>query len=207
MLKAIEIEFRTKRYIINQWVTLINRYTSEIVDHIIESGIHNCGKQFARSQFYEDMMYLLTTIYEAHQGGHNFMRSTVMYHCFDLMNDKIFSQSQLSEINHMGYLLETITNWEDIVRKSTRCRFVYWIRSLFPFIFEMVMADSKRPNQLNYFLMALNDPLQMLWNVKHLEQPNIAVDNYKKEIFRAFQEKVIKPICRKVEEEIRVQIH
>lgn len=32
MLKAIEIEFRTKRYIINQWVILINRYTNEIID-------------------------------------------------------------------------------------------------------------------------------------------------------------------------------
>ena len=32
MLKAIEIEFGTKRYIINQWVILINRYTSELMD-------------------------------------------------------------------------------------------------------------------------------------------------------------------------------
>jgi hypothetical protein len=31
------------------------------------------------------------------------------------------------------------------------------------------MADSKRPNQINYFLMALNDPIDMLWNVRHLE--------------------------------------
>lgn len=69
------------------------------------------------------------------------------------------------------------------------------------------MSDNKRPNQLNYFLQALNDPLEMLWNVKHLERPNVAVDNYKKEIYKAFQEKVIKPICRKVEEEIRLQIH
>ena len=54
--------------------------------------------------------------------------------------------------------------------------------------------------------MALNDPLKMLWNVKHLAEPNICVDNYKKEVYRAFSSKVIKPICRKVEEEIRVQI-
>ena len=74
----------------------------------------------------------------------------------------------------------------EIVRKSTRCRFIYWIRSLFPYIFDMIMSDNKRPNQLNYFLMALNDPLEMLWNVKHLETPNIAVDNYKREINKAF---------------------
>lgn len=52
--------------------------------------------------------------------------------------------------------------------------------------------------------MALNDPIDMLWNVKHLEEPNIAVDNYKKEVYRAFTDRVTKPICRKVEEEIRV---
>jgi hypothetical protein len=52
--------------------------------------------------------------------------------------------------------------------------------------------------------MALNDPLEMLWNIKHLEQPNEAIDNYKKDIFKAFSDKVIKPICRKIEGEIRL---
>ena len=43
MLKAIEIEFGTKRYIINQWVILINRYTSEVMDQIIARGIADVG--------------------------------------------------------------------------------------------------------------------------------------------------------------------
>ena len=103
--------------------------------------------------------------------------------------------------------MEVISDWERIAKKSTRCRFVYWIRALFPYIFDMIMADVKRPNQLNYFVMALNDPLDMLWNVKHLESPNVAVDNYKKEIYKAFSDKVIKPLCFKVEEDIRRQIH
>ena len=32
MLKAIEIQFRIKKNVINQWISIINRYTSEIVD-------------------------------------------------------------------------------------------------------------------------------------------------------------------------------
>jgi len=68
----------------------------------------------------------------------------------------------------------------------------------------MIMADTKRPNQLNYFLIALNDPIDMLWNVKHFVEPNVAVDNYKREIYKAFTEKVLKPISRKVEDEIRL---
>ena len=132
------------------------------------------------------------------------MRTTVIYHCFNLMTHQVFNQKELSEIKYLCQRLEIITNWEKIVKKSTRCRFVYWIRSLFPFIFDMIMADVKRPNQLNYFLMAVNDPLEMLWNVKHAEEPNQVVDNYKREIFKALQEKVIQPICRKIEEEIRL---
>lgn len=66
------------------------------------------------------------------------------------------------------------------------------------------MADFSRPIQLNYFCMSLSDPLEMLKNIKHLEQPNSAIDNYKREIFEAFTKKVIKPICLQVENEIRL---
>lgn len=152
-------------------------------------------------------MFLLTTIYNTHQGGNNFMRTTVINHCFNLMTQQVFNDKELSEVRYLNHRLSTMSNWEAICRKSTRCRFIYWIRSLVPYIFEMIMSDNKRPNQLNYFISALNDPLEMIWNIKHLERPNIAVDNYKKEIYRAFTDKVIKPICRNVEEEIRLQIH
>jgi WASH complex subunit 7 len=207
MLKAIEIQFALKKSVINTWVTLINRYTAEIIDQIIVKGIDQVGHWYNRGQFYEDMMFLLTTIYQSHQGGNNIMRNTVINHCFNLMTQQVFSEKELSEVRYLNHRLTTISNWEAICKKSTRCRFIYWLRSLFPYIFDMIMADNKRPNQLNYFLRALNDPLQMLWNVKHLESSYIAVSNYKKEIYRAFSDKVIKPICRKVEEEIRLQIH
>lgn len=29
MLKAIEVEFKSKKFLINKWVVLINRYTGE----------------------------------------------------------------------------------------------------------------------------------------------------------------------------------
>ena len=35
---------------------------------------------------------------------------------------------------------------------------------------------------MNYYLMALRDPLDMLSNIRHLSNPIIAVDNYKQEI-------------------------
>lgn len=66
MLKSIDIQFKQKRYLINQWVVLINRYTSEIIDHILVKGIDQVGQWYTRGQFYEDMMFLLTTLYQSH---------------------------------------------------------------------------------------------------------------------------------------------
>ena len=90
MIKTIQIEFQKKRYIINQWVTLINRYTSEIIDQIIMKGIADVGMWNTKNQHFEDMMFLLETIYKSHQGGHNFIRKTVIQHCFDLMANHVF---------------------------------------------------------------------------------------------------------------------
>ena len=39
MLKAIEIEFRTKRFLISKWVILINRYSCEFITKILEAGM------------------------------------------------------------------------------------------------------------------------------------------------------------------------
>ena len=41
---------------------------------------------------------------------------------------------------------------------------------------------------MNYFLMALRDPLDMLYNIRHLQNPQSAVDFYKKEVYEAFTE-------------------
>jgi len=60
---------------------------------------------------------------------------------------------------------------------------------------------------MNYFLMALKDPLDMIYNIKHLASPQIAIDNYKNEIYESFTKHVVAPICRNSENELRTQIH
>ena len=55
--------------------------------------------------------------------------------------------------------------------------------------------------------MSMSDPIDMLINIKHLESPHVAIDNYKREIYQAFNKSVTEPICRKIEEELRLQVH
>lgn len=118
---------------------------------------------------FEDMLYLMKTILECLKGSHNFIRKTTIRHCMNLINKDIFSQTELTQIEVFGERLDNIANWEWNVKKSTRCRFVYWIRSLFPVFFKNIVADKLKLNQVNYFLLSLNDPIEMLVNIKHLE--------------------------------------
>ena len=51
--------------------------------------------------------------------------------------------------------------------------------------------------------MALQDPLEMLANIRHLNSPQVAIDNYKKDVYEVFTKAVTFPICQKTEEELR----
>lgn len=55
--------------------------------------------------------------------------------------------------------------------------------------------------------MCMNDPLEMLINVKHHESPFVAIDNYKKEIYKEFSSNITMKVCKSIEEELRLQIH
>jgi len=135
------------------------------------------------------------------------MRKSVIKHCLSLAHKDLFSPNDLKHLEYYCWRLDLISNWEWHVKKSTQCRFLYWIRALNPLVFKMVLADQHRLNQLNYFLLALNDPLEILKNIRHLEYSQIALDNYKKEIYQAFGKHFLEPVCKGIEEELRVQIH
>ena len=167
MLKAIEIEFRTKRYLISKWVILINRYSCEFITKILEGGM---GKvyQMKPGNLQTNALTLVSTILESYKGGFNTVRRTVIKHCLNLVNYGIYSNREMEEINYWNSKLELVCNWEEIVRKSTRCRFLYWHRGHFRHFFKVIVEDRHRLNQMNYFLMSLRDPLDMLTNIKHL---------------------------------------
>ena len=60
---------------------------------------------------------------------------------------------------------------------------------------------------MNYFLVSLADPIDMLHHIQHLQSPLVAVDNYKKDVYEAFTKQIVSPICQTTEEELRGQIH
>lgn len=55
MLKAIEVEFKSKKFLINKWVVLINRYTCEQITRIIELGVQTLNAMKKKDATYVTM--------------------------------------------------------------------------------------------------------------------------------------------------------
>ena len=99
MLKAIEIEFKTKKFLINKWVILINRYTCEFIMRQIEKGmqkVYAMKSKYAAIQ--QNMMELMMNIIECYKGGYNELRKTVIQHCLNLVSADVFSQEEFKHI-------------------------------------------------------------------------------------------------------------
>ena len=90
MLKAIEIEFKTKKFLINKWVILINRYTCEFITRQLEKGMQNVFAM-KKGQMQENMTELMLIIIESYKGGYNQLRKTVISHCLNLVNADVFN--------------------------------------------------------------------------------------------------------------------
>jgi WASH complex subunit 7 len=72
MLKAIEIEFKTKKFLINKWVILINRYTCEFIMRQIERGMQKVyAMKEKQRNIQNNMMELMMNVIECYKGGYN----------------------------------------------------------------------------------------------------------------------------------------
>jgi hypothetical protein len=149
----------------------------------------------------------MNTITTTLGGGYNLLRKTVVNHCKCLIFDNILEAEAKKRFEFCTWQIDVIANWESNVRKSTRCRFLYWKRDYFPIFFQRIFADKMHLNQLNYLTMAMSDPLEMLINIRHQESPYVAIDNYKKEIYKEFTQNITMKVCKSIEEELRLQIH
>jgi len=134
----------------------------------------------------------------------------VFLHCMDFLahtSKTVFKKEDLAEIDELVIMSKKIRDWKMLFTKSTRCTFLYWVRSLVPTIFKHIFKKFHRFKRIIYVCQALHDPIKMLRNTKHLESPNIAIANYKKYVTENFDKVIVHGLCSMIEKDLRIQIH
>ncbi len=112
MLKAIEVEFKTKKYIINQWVVMINRNIASEITNILGLALQNFRQKKFKEPVNTWVQYLMTTITTTLGGGYNLLRKTVVNHCKCLIFENILEPEAKKRFEYCTWQIDVIANWE-----------------------------------------------------------------------------------------------
>jgi hypothetical protein len=89
---------------------------------------------------------LVTTILECFSGGYNALRKTIVNHALNLCQNTVFKPEQIDQILMLNQRLSLVCNWEMNARRATRCRFIYWNRSLNEVFLSHIISDNHNLN-------------------------------------------------------------
>jgi hypothetical protein len=94
MLKAIEIEFKTKKFMINKWVVLMNRNLGDKITGLLQGALLNVQKRKFKEPLATWVPYLVRTLAGSLNGSYNMLRKTVVNHCKCLIFEDILGKSE-----------------------------------------------------------------------------------------------------------------
>lgn len=127
-------------------------------------------------------------------------------------------QALLSECLLLLNRMERLRDFDVKLRESCDCTFLYWSRSVVvPHFFKHILKHPSRAAELKHMFSALEDCQWTLKSQVHLDPRQISdnssdtgnwlMDCYKNEILDYFYVNIQKPLCQKIETDLRLHIH
>ena len=90
---------------------------------------------------------------------------------------------------------------------STHLAYFYKIRSFSTLFFEVLAANKTNINLLKYLFKAFEDSQRLLSRVAYLEEKDLLMKQYKSELITTFNEIIIEPTAKAIEDSLRLKIH
>ena len=91
--------------------------------------------------------------------------------------------------------------------EATHLVYFYKIRSYSSLFFDVLSHNKTSIHLIKYLFKAFEDSQRLLSRVAYLEEKDVLMTQYKKELMTTFQEIIIDPIVRTVEDSLRLKIH
>ncbi|KAJ4462623.1 putative WASH complex subunit 4 [Paratrimastix pyriformis] len=130
-------------------------------------------------------------------------RITVLRMCLDVVSQKLYTRDKdVDELMALLRQIETVATFNDLIAEACDTSFLYyWGMDLIPIFLADIYQHPSQAHQLQYLLMALHDPL------RHLKATHpTAASQYRERTLSAFEDRVINPLCRDIETDLRLHV-
>ena len=115
-----------------------------------------------------------------------------------------------TEADHALSLLKRIqmlANWQTTLAKASSCSFLFWNQELLSTFIQDVYKVPTEANRLQYICAAFMDARHLLRSVQHEHDNDMHLRGFKRAMIKTVEESLVKPLCRDVENDLRMRIH
>lgn len=124
-----------------------------------------------------------------------------------IISARVFTQQQTDMLNSYVLRLETITQLRATLARVCDNSWLYWHRNFVPMYLRELYNSPTEAHRLPYLFASLRDCTVPLLTVKHESDPHVAVKKFQDEICAYVDDEIIKPLCRDIENDLRLSIH
>ena len=181
-----------------------NRYELKILD-ILES-LRKKLRSTKQSDLTLDLIAALRVVETTFHGTESlsFTRLMLSSLCFDVLTVKGMLRSKEINMARLLFLnLETLHDWQNRLVSACDCSLLFWSLPLLDHFLDNIYAKPPQSHRLYHIMTAFQDPLHILMSAKHVKSPQELRENYADTLKQAFQDRVIQPLCRAIDSDLR----
>lgn len=208
MLKAVEFMFNRHSLAIVTMVTHICQHLSFLVINIVGRAKRGVIAEKKYTQTRLDILSALvlaeTTV--AGPPTRDRMLVTKLALAFAAQN-RTFKDEEMSSLSTYLQRLLLVSQIQTNITMACDTSFLYWHRVIVATYFDHIYETKTDAYRIQYILSALRDCTFPLSSAKHVETVGQLKNAFTDEIKNYFKEKVLLPLCRDLETDLRLQAH
>jgi WASH complex subunit 7 len=123
------------------------------------------------------------------------------------MNPNIVKEPEAENAQLLLKRIQLLSSWQGNFHDACNCSFLLWNRELLPTFIKDIYNYPTEANRLHYVCAAFGDAARLLRNAQHEPDPGKHVLAFKQFIAKSLEEGIVEPLCRDVENDLRLRIH
>jgi len=207
LLKSIECAyFKKLSTIAESYSQMIQQLSLSLQKLFLQiKGRLESGKKYSEAKL--DALAAVNLAIQMLNGCATMERRMVLKVCLHfIMQQDYAREEELDAIIQLLIKLEAIADLAIDLRMATDCSFLFWHRSLIPQYFKDIYQFPQQAQKLQYMFLAFRDIERVFSKVVH-EDPSSFSNVYQVELYSAFKQHILDPLCRDIETDLRFHIH
>ena len=207
MIKGVDYELQAKAVPLSVTIPLMKRQIQNRIALIWSDSLQNI-ERLAKSDWRDFLSNVFNISVESVKIGVTPMRMQFLALVEPIVSAKeILKPECIEPLQRNLQKFKILQNLQKHLFEATHLTYFYKIRSFSSLFFQIVSSNKDCIYMLKYIFRTFEDSTRLLSRVVYLEDKDALMAYYKKEVMTTFDETIVSPIVKSIEDSLRLKIH